>query len=104
MEDNTDVEITQSQPFIVLVEGNVGSGKSTFLDIMKSWPGVKVLQEPVGLWRNVGGQNLFNDMVSQPQRWTTTFQLFSTMTRYMVQMVHVYINSCEETKNHSNKS
>merc|ERR1711962_20690 len=70
-----------SRPFTVLVEGNVGSGKSTFLDIMDSWQGVKVLQEPVEIWRNVGGQNLFNDMVSQPKRWMTTFQLFSTMTR-----------------------
>ena len=70
-----------SRPFTVLVEGNIGSGKSSFLDIMQSWPGVAVLPEPVDLWRNVGGQNLFNDMISQPTRWMTTFQLFSTMTR-----------------------
>ena len=70
-----------ARPFTVLVEGNVGSGKSSFLDIMESWPGVTVFQEPVDVWRNVGGQNLFNDMISQPTRWTTTFQLFSTMTR-----------------------
>ena len=69
------------RPFTVLVEGNVGSGKSSFLDIMETWPGVAVLQEPVEVWRDVGGQNLFNDMISQPSRWTTTFQLFSTMTR-----------------------
>ena len=43
--------------------------------------GLVLLQEPVELWRNVGGQNLFNDMISQPHRWMTTFQLYSTMTR-----------------------
>ena len=82
-EDGGDkiVSSPTTRPFTVLVEGNVGSGKSSFLDIMESWPGVRVFQEPVDVWRNVGGQNLFNDMISQPRRWTTTFQLFSTMTR-----------------------
>ena len=69
------------RPFTVLVEGNVGSGKSSFLDIMESWQGVFVLQEPVETWRNAGGQNLFNDMQRDPKRWMTTFQLYSTMTR-----------------------
>ena len=69
------------RPFTVLVEGNVGSGKSSFLDIMESWQGVSVLQEPVETWRNAGGQNLFNDMQRDPKRWMKTFQLFSTMTR-----------------------
>ena len=77
----SSAETAETRPFTVLVEGNIGSGKSSFLDIMQSWPGVAVFQEPVDLWRNVGGQNLFNDMISQPTRWTTTFQLFSTMTR-----------------------
>ena len=33
-----------TRPFTVLVEGNIGSGKSSFLNIMESWPGVTVLQ------------------------------------------------------------
>jgi len=72
---------TAKRPFIILVEGNVGSGKSTFLDIMSSWPGVEVFQEPVDLWRNASGDNLLEKMITDPARWATTFQLYSTNTR-----------------------
>jgi len=74
-------EFISGKPVVMLVEGNVGSGKSTFLDIMSSLPGVEVYQEPVDLWRNVGGVNLFEKMVQEPHRWTTAFQLFSSKTR-----------------------
>ena len=69
------------QPFLILVEGNVGSGKSSFLELMSSRSSVEVHQEPVELWRNVSGDNLFQKMVQDPKRWGATFQLYSTMTR-----------------------
>ena len=75
-------EFISGKPVVMLVEGNVGSGKSTFLDIMSSLPGVEVYQEPVDLWRNVDGVNLFEKMVQEPHRWTTAFQLFSSKTRF----------------------
>ena len=75
-------DLYSRRPVVMLVEGNVGSGKSTFLDIMSSLPGVEVYQEPVDLWRNVGGVNLFEKMVKEPHRWTTAFQLFSSKTRF----------------------
>ena len=72
---------TTARPRTILVEGNVGSGKSSFLEIMSSVAGVEVFQEPVELWRNVGGDNLFEKMIKEPRRWTATFQLYSTSTR-----------------------
>ena len=69
------------QPFLILVEGNVGSGKSSFLELMSTRSNVEVYQEPVELWRNVSGDNLFQKMVQQPERWGATFQLYSTQTR-----------------------
>ena len=75
-------EFSYRKPVIILVEGNIGSGKSLFLDIMSTLPGVEVYQEPVDLWRDVGGVNLFEKMVKEPQRWTTTFQLLSSKTRF----------------------
>ena len=72
---------TTARPRTILVEGNVGSGKSSFLEIMSSVAGVEVFQEPVDLWRNVGGDNLFEKMIKEPRRWTATFQLYSTRTR-----------------------
>ena len=73
-------------------------GKSTFLKIMEKFPGVKVFPEPVENWQKVwivclimrlallfnvqvGSQNLLNDMFANPMRWTTAFQLYSSLTR-----------------------
>lgn len=75
---------TSAGPKIILVEGNIGSGKSSFLDIMSSWPGVEVFTEPVDLWRNVSGVNLFEKMNKSPERWMATFQLYSTLTRFIL--------------------
>ena len=79
-------EFSYRKPVIILVEGNIGSGKSLFLDIMSTLPGVEVYQEPVDLWRDVGGVNLFEKMVKEPQRWTTTFQLLSSKTRFYTKL------------------
>ena len=46
------------RPFTVCVEGNIGSGKTTFLSHFKQFDNTTVLQEPVELWRNVAGTNL----------------------------------------------
>jgi septin family protein len=47
-----------SRPFTVIVEGNIGSGKTTFLNHFERFPGVVSLAEPVNLWRNAKGHNL----------------------------------------------
>lgn len=49
---------TYKRPFTVCVEGNIGSGKTTFLNHFKSYNNTVVLQEPVELWRDVSGVNL----------------------------------------------
>ncbi len=50
----------------VAVEGNIGSGKSTFLQYFRDSQNVEVASEPVDLWKNVRGHN------------TLVSQLFST--------------------------
>lgn len=43
----------------VLVEGNIGAGKSTFLDyFLKFQDMVEIIPEPVDQWRNYCGVNL----------------------------------------------
>jgi len=45
-------------PFTVVVEGNIGSGKTTFLQRFSDLNDeVTVLAEPVDRWRNVHGEN-----------------------------------------------
>lgn len=46
------------RPFTVIVEGNVGSGKTTFLEHFRKYPEVCVLAEPVETWRDLNGHNL----------------------------------------------
>eukprot|EP00092_Neocalanus_flemingeri_P030157 GFUD01032735.1.p1 GENE.GFUD01032735.1~~GFUD01032735.1.p1 ORF type:complete len:274 (-),score=79.28 GFUD01032735.1:265-1086(-) len=75
---------SKERPFTIVVEGNVGSGKSTFLKIMEKLPGVKAFPEPVKKWQEVGTQNLLKDMYADPKRWTTTFQLYSSLTRTQI--------------------
>lgn len=62
-EDDTSLpEVSGSRDrrsaLVVAVEGNIGSGKSTFLDFCKSRARVAVRPEPVEKWRNVNGENL----------------------------------------------
>lgn len=46
------------KPFTVLIEGNIGSGKTTFLNHFQKFDDVCLLTEPVEKWRNCGGVNL----------------------------------------------
>jgi thymidylate kinase len=48
-----------SKPFTIVVEGNIGSGKTTFLKHFKQYSDrVAVLDEPVEKWRDAQGHNL----------------------------------------------
>ena len=48
----------KTKPFTVVIEGNIGSGKTTVLNYFNKFHEVEVLQEPVDKWRNVQGHNL----------------------------------------------
>merc|ERR1711973_3384 len=72
---------TTSRPLMIAVEGNIASGKSTFLGLLAERSEVAVFPEPVDRWTDVGGQNLFRSMMEDGQRWMAAFQLFSSLTR-----------------------
>ena len=47
---------TTRRPYTVLVEGNVGSGKSTLVNILAGVePRIDAIPEPVEAWQNVSG-------------------------------------------------
>lgn len=48
----------RKQPFTVFIEGNIGAGKTTFLNHFKKYEDVCLYTEPVEKWRNVQGFNL----------------------------------------------
>lgn len=76
--------------FRIIVEGNVGSGKTTFLSIfensccssLKKKP--LVIPEPIHLWRNVGGTNIFQLLADDPKRWSFAFQSYAQLTMLKV--------------------
>ena len=68
-------KVKSKRPFTVAVEGNIGSGKSTFLEHFEKYSSqVELLPEPVENWRNLGGHNLLQQMYEEPDRWSFLFQ------------------------------
>ena len=63
-------KMKEQKQFTVVVEGNIGCGKTTFLEYFKKFEQrVEVLTEPVHRWRDVNGHNLLGLMYEDPQRW-----------------------------------
>jgi deoxyadenosine/deoxycytidine kinase len=66
----------------VIVEGNIGAGKSTFLRIIKDRLSLPIIFEPVDKWQVVAdGQNLLEKFYSDTNRWAYTFQSYAFITR-----------------------
>ncbi len=76
---------------IIIIEGNVGAGKTTFLNYLQNHGGYKVIQEPVSLWQNVGGHDLLGDFFLTPDRWAFTAQSYILTTR-IDQMIECQTN------------
>lgn len=69
-----------NRPFTVAVEGNIGSGKTTFLEYFKKYQNVCVLSEPVEMWRNCNGHNLLALLYQNPKQWCFSFQSYVQLT------------------------
>jgi hypothetical protein len=70
------------------VEGNIGAGKSTYLDMVKMTNDVasihemiEVVQEPVDMWQDLSGENLLELFYKDPERYAFTFQQYVLITR-----------------------
>ncbi|KAL0851523.1 hypothetical protein ABMA28_007313 [Loxostege sticticalis] len=68
------------KPFTVFVEGNIGSGKTTFLEHFRQFEDITLLTEPVEAWRNLQGWNLLDLMYKDPAKWAMTFQSYVSLT------------------------
>lgn len=75
---------------IVSVEGNIGVGKSTFINILKNkWDcdgGCEIVHEPVDLWKNLvntDGKNILQTFYEDIPRWAYSFQNVACITRMM---------------------
>ncbi len=73
---------------IVIVEGNIGAGKSTFLKIIGSRLNAQLVYEPIHQWQNIAGENLLEHFYKDAKRWGYTFQTYAFITRIMAQLEH----------------
>ncbi len=66
----------------VIVEGNVGCGKTSFLNLFKTWEPeiVECFPEPVSKWTNVSNHNLLENAHLDPKRCGFTFQTYVMYT------------------------
>lgn len=69
----------------LVIEGNIGSGKSTFLTMLKNYLKVQVVYEPHNKWQNVSGENLLEAFYQDTPRWAYTFQSYAFVSRILEQ-------------------
>lgn len=55
--DTMAINNNRSSHYTVFIEGNVGSGKTTFLELFADSPNVLTVKEPVHKWQDVHGHN-----------------------------------------------
>jgi len=67
-----------------IIEGNIGSGKSTILKLLQLAQNVEVIQEPVDMWLNIkdnDNKNLLQHFYSDMNRYSYMFQTMVFKTR-----------------------
>lgn len=66
-----------------IVEGNIGTGKSTFLKLIQSHiPHISVVFEPLHNWQSqVYGQSILSNFYTDPQRWAYTMETLAMACR-----------------------
>ena len=70
-----------SKPKLIVVEGNIGVGKSTFLKMMSSFlPNATFISEACNEWQNISGYNLLDAFYKDNGRWACTMQFYVLMT------------------------
>ena len=68
----------------LVVEGNIGAGKSTFLRIISQLLDAQVIFEPHEKWQEIGGgENLLDKFYHDTVRWAYTFQSYAFITRIL---------------------
>jgi len=77
----------QKPPIVLALEGGIAVGKSALLSALRNSHiahkyALFVVEEPVGEWQNVGGENLLELYYQQPDRYAFPFQLHCMHTRF----------------------
>jgi len=66
---------------MILLEGNIGAGKTTVGSILRESGHLIFVEEPVDAWQGEFGENLLQLFYDDPKRWAFAFQLAAFKTR-----------------------
>lgn len=73
------------QPIVISIDGNIGSGKSTLMKILKqNFKDYVFVDEPVNKWlaaKDDDDRNLLTNFYEDTNRWSYTFQNYAFITR-----------------------
>lgn len=75
-------------PIIISVDGNIGSGKSTLIELLKChYKGdLVILEEPVNIWTNITDEKSNEDIITKfykdKKEYSFSFQILALITRY----------------------
>jgi len=71
-----------------IIEGNIGAGKTTFLNIINEHiPHAHIVDEPLAAWNKEGqGQSLLEHFYKETKRWAFTMEMFTLMCRIQEHM------------------
>ena len=86
---------------IISIEGNIGSGKSTLINSLKTYyngnKNVYFLQEPVSEWENLkdkDNKNIIEKFYEDQEKYSFSFQMMAYISR--LSMLKNAINYCKE--------
>jgi len=71
----------ESMPYTIVVEGNVGAGKSQFMSNFENLKDVEVIYEQVEEWKDHHGVNLLDLLYKNKENNFLTFQMKAFMTQ-----------------------
>jgi deoxyadenosine/deoxycytidine kinase len=84
---------------IISIEGNIGVGKTTFINIIKERiEKSEIVKEPIDLWKTITNEkdeNILQVFYNDVERWGYTFQNLACITRMMCIEENIRESNCE---------
>lgn len=75
------IETENGKKLMVLLEGNIGAGKTTIGCALADSPDFDFIEEPTKMWQEGFASNMLDLFYSDPKRWGFTFQITAFVTR-----------------------
>lgn len=70
-----------NKKLMIIIGGNIGSGKTTYLEQFKKCDDYNIICENIELWKNVEGMNLFNAFLENRKKYSSIFQYVALLSK-----------------------